>query len=155
MASDPKITLYAVGASISESELVQKAGCCVTMEYEDEYGRKSKRVITHPIGSGSIDRAHLQAAHLALASITRPMRRIANIGLICPERVRAILDESDAEYSESQRDNVDIVGEARKWITFYDRLRFIPSLVEDISGVDRARECAESQSGSDTGTVAA
>ena len=155
MASDPSITLHAVGASISENELVQKAGCCVTMEYEDEYGRKSKRVITHPIGNGSIDRAHLQAAHLALASVVRPMRRIANIRLVCPGRVRAILDESDAEYSESQEDNIDIVGEARKWVTFCDHLRFIPSLVEDILGVDQARECAESQSGSDTGTVAA
>ena len=32
---------------------------------------------------------------------------ISNIRLVCPGRIKAILDESDAEYSEFQKDNVD------------------------------------------------
>ena len=152
MVSDLNIILHAVGFS-GEGELVQKAGCCISLEFEDEYGRKSNRVITHPIGNASADRAHLQAAHLALASIIRPMRRMANVKLVCPAAVKAILDETDPEYSEVQKENNDVVGEARKWITFYDKLRFVPCSVQDLLGLDEAKACAESQKGSDTGTV--
>jgi len=155
MSLDPSITLYGVGASISEGKLVQKAGCCITLEFEDEHGRKSRRVISHPIGNASVNRAHLQAAHLALAAVVRPMRRTANVVLVCPGHVKAILDKSDTDYLESQVYDRDIVSKVRKWTTFYNKLQFALSAAEDIPGFNEAEECAESQSGSDTGTMAA
>jgi len=147
---DPSIILYAVGASIQEDELVQMAGCCITLVFKDEYGRKRNRIITHPIGNAPLNRAHLQAAHLALASVVRSMRRVALVTLICPACVKAALDDTDPEYCEI---GDAVVGELRKWASFYSRLRFVSSAGEDIPGFDRARECAESQSGSDTGTI--
>lgn len=155
MASGPNISLHAVGVSIGEGELVQKAGCCITLEFEDEYGRKSRRVITHPIGNASEARAHLQAAHLALASITRPMRRIANVKLFCPMVVKVIAqDEIDNPYyHKAATGNEDVIGEVKKWTTFYDKMRFAPCVVDEIPGHDQARTCAESQKSSDTGTV--
>ncbi len=153
MISNPNITLHAVGFSIREDDLVQKAGCCVTMEFEDEYGRKSKRVITHPIGSASLERAHLQAAHLALASVVRRMRRISNVKFYCPLCVQEVLDETNPKFSEVKVDNVDVIGETKRWVTFYTSLSFVACVAHNMLGVDQAKECAEFQFGSDTGTV--
>lgn len=153
MLSDPSITLYAVGASVGKTGLVRKAGCCITLEYVDEYGRNSRRVITHPIGNASLARAHLQAAHLALAAVTRPARRLISTKLVCSPEVKVILDEKDPAYSKTQGQNADVVAEARKWVLFYDRLRFAPCDAERLPGLEQALECAENQKGSDTDTV--
>jgi hypothetical protein len=50
-------------------------------------------------------------------------------------------------------DDADVIGEARRWVTFYTNLSFAPCVIENMLGLNRAKECAESQSGSDTGTV--
>jgi len=149
MSPSTNIVLNAIGFS-ADKGLTQKAGCCITMEFDDEYGRKSTRMITHPIGNATVRRANLQAVHLALAAVVRPMRKIADVMVVCPEDIKNILD-NPAHPEEA--DNTDVIGEIRKWITFYTRLRFVSWSVESIPGYDKARECAESQSGSDTGTV--
>jgi len=159
MTSNPSIILYAVGSSVGEGDLVQKAGCCINMEFVDEYGRKSTRKITHPIGNASEARAHLQAAHMALASVIRSMRRLSTVELRCPAIVGVVVREEmgklcdDSCYRDDVVGNEDVIGEINKWSTFYDKLRFVPLAADDLLGRYDAKQCAESQKGSDTGTV--
>ena len=152
MTSDPNIVLRAVGFSIGEGDLVQKAGCCIDMEFEDEYNRRSTRKITHPIGNASEDRAHLQAAHLALASVVRPMRKISVVELHCPTVVCDAMQEGRTPDSPAEA-NDDVIAEIRRWTTFYDKLRLVSCDADDLPGRQDAKQCAESQKSSDTNTV--
>jgi len=120
----------------------------VVAKYEDECGRKSIRKITHPIGSASQRRADLQAVHIGLATIVRSMRKACTVRVLCPKELYPIL-----ESGKLADEDADVLTEIVRWTTFYSDFKFTPCDEDTLLGRDLAKDCAESQSGTDTGTV--
>ena len=141
-----EIKMQVVGYSTGVG-LVQQAGCCVRLEYRDEYGRKSHRMFTYPIGCATEERAHLQAAHLALASVVKMMRKLAVVEVACPSIVCDVVDNPDMIIDGCD----DVANEIRKWASFYNDIHFDARSINDLP-VEDARRCAESQQALDTGT---
>ena len=77
-------------------------------------------------------------------------------GSVILEYGKILIDEQTNEYlkiSFSPDEDSDVLAEILRWTTFYDSLKFVPCDDDTLLGQDLAKECAESQSGTDTGTV--
>jgi hypothetical protein len=130
----PQIKVSAVGSSTDNG-----AGCCVILEYEDILGRKSKSVITHPIGIADEVLADVQAAHLGLGAIIRPMRKEAHVVLVVTDNVVSALSGVTIDSN--------VMAELNRWVSYYKDLDITVAARSDIPGNDMAIECANSQKG--------
>lgn len=138
-----EINLSASGVSLEEDG---GAGCAVVLHYKDTHGRILIRKMSYPLGIADLLWANLQAVRLALASVTRPLRKSARLTLIVDNNVVGPLSGDDVD------EHIELLREIRKLLSLFSNLKIVGLNATDLAPYEDARHCAETQVATDSGT---
>jgi len=150
-----KISMTCAGYCFNNGKPDQRAGCAVLLDYSDDYDRTADRVICQPVGGSTKPRAEIMAATYGLMSISRKkFRKSCEVVLHVPQYIAGLLETvEDGNYKSSPKKNPDEVAELRLWVSYFDNLRAVAASKEDLTRcLNLAKECADTQKASDTGT---
>jgi hypothetical protein len=147
------IKITTCGSCVDSGKPTQRGGCAAHLWAKDSLGRVSTRKLTHAAGNSTQPQANLKAALLGLMSINAAMR-VQDTELCVIPYVEQQLQQQDGKYKTTPKKNVELVDRLRSAVALFPRLR---TLVADKSTLrqilEDARQCAEKQNETDTGTI--
>jgi hypothetical protein len=147
------IHMYATGVAMNNGKPTQKAGTGVILEAVDSVGRKVSRTISYPVGNCTTPCAEINAARIALASVVKKYRKEAIVTLHVSPYVAKLFEMEGENFKTNPKKNAEQVAELRRWSGYFEKLKVKASSRDDLMiPLDLAKQCAETQNKSDTGT---
>jgi len=147
------IKITTCGSCVDTGKPTQRGGCAAHLWAKDSVGRISTRKLTHAAGNSTQPQANLKSALLGLMSVNAAMRAHDTELCVIPY-VEQQLQQEDGKFKTTPKKNVELVDKLRSVVALFPRLRISVADKDTLRLIfEDARQCAELQNETDTGTI--
>lgn len=146
------INIVSIPVCLDQGKNSQRSACGVYLYHTDEYNRSCYRLIAYPAGNMPKHRVDIDSVTLGLSAV-RMNFKDQEIHIFASRYIVDLLEEENGKFKVFPKKYVDEVNKMRSIYKTFPRVIIAQSTSNSSEYLDKVRECADKQDGTDTGTV--